>query len=141
METLPREVCLDLRLLYNFIAPRFGAELPLLIIGLYMIDRVHQIWLGAAVGRAVEVEERLTYYRITRQISSKLKGWEALFIALLLYLGLLAVTAFIFLMALETSATFPLAGNKYQVYILCMSGISAIFVLVITFVTWLIGKS
>ena len=28
METLPRGVCLDPRLLYNFTAPRFGVELP-----------------------------------------------------------------------------------------------------------------
>jgi len=27
VETLPREVCLDPRLLYNFTTPRFGAEL------------------------------------------------------------------------------------------------------------------
>jgi hypothetical protein len=29
VETLPREVCLDPRFLYNFTAPRFAAELPL----------------------------------------------------------------------------------------------------------------
>jgi hypothetical protein len=28
VETWPREVCLDPRLLYNFTAPRFGVELP-----------------------------------------------------------------------------------------------------------------
>ena len=29
-KTLPREVCLDPRFLYNFTAPRFGVELPIL---------------------------------------------------------------------------------------------------------------
>lgn len=40
METLPREVCLDLRFLYNFIAPRFGAELP--------VKRLRKIWVDGA---------------------------------------------------------------------------------------------
>src|SRR5262249_49137302 len=30
VETLPREVCLDPRVLYNFTAPRFGVELPVI---------------------------------------------------------------------------------------------------------------
>jgi hypothetical protein len=75
--------------------------LILLIVTLYLIDRVHQVWLTETVRVARELEARLDF-KLTRRISSEFRGGDATILGFLLYVALLLATFAIF------SIAFPL---------------------------------
>jgi hypothetical protein len=74
----------------------------ILIITLFGVDRSHQIWLNAAVARAIELEKGLKY-QITQGIGKKFRGWDGFVLGVCLYLVLIAATAAIFWFDLEGS--------------------------------------
>jgi hypothetical protein len=111
----------------------------LLIIGVFLIDRAHQIWLGVAVRRA-EYLEGLLSFRITRNISGKFKGWEALLLAVLIYVGLIVMNGFVFLMSFEPSGKFDLSLSSSQRFVGYVSGGAILFMFVIILGTWFYGK-
>jgi hypothetical protein len=67
--------------------------IEILILSTYFIDRVHQIWLVAAVERAKSLETLLGY-KITGNLNSKVAGLSAVSIGPALY-GLLLFLAWV----------------------------------------------
>ncbi len=75
----------------------------LLIITLFALDCTHQIWLKAAVARATVLEASLSY-EITREITKKFYGVEAVIIGVVLYLILFSATGVLFWVSLENAS-------------------------------------
>ena len=102
------------------------------------VEKNPGIWLGAAVRRA-EYLERLLPYRITRHISGKFKGWEALVLGVLIYVFLLFMNGLVFFMSFEPSGTFDLSWNASQCWVKDFSIVAIVFILIVVFATWLHG--
>jgi hypothetical protein len=81
--------------------------LGLLTITLFAVDCSHQIWLKAAVARATVLETALSY-EITREITKKFHGVEAVIIGVILYLIVFAATSVLFWVSLEGVSPFQL---------------------------------
>lgn len=111
----------------------------LLILVVFLIDRAHQIWLGVAVKRATYLENLLAY-RITRNISGAFKGWEALALAILIYIGLLVMNGFVFFMSFEPSGMLIPSWTDPQLMVWRATIGAIIFIFVVIFVTWFIGR-
>jgi ElaB/YqjD/DUF883 family membrane-anchored ribosome-binding protein len=93
--------------------------LVLLIVTLYLIDRVHQAWLLETVELAQRLEARLQY-RITTQIGSKFKGRDATILGILLYVVLLVITGAIFWFAIPPEEA--LTGGHRMIIVGALGG-------------------
>ena len=87
--------------------------IALLIVALFAIDRVHQIWPNTVVDRA-KVLEGLLDYKLTRTLSGQLRRHDAVLIGIVLYIVLLAITGGIFVISLETLQAGYWVWNVYQ---------------------------
>jgi len=87
--------------------------IALLIVALFAIDRVHQIWLNTAVDRA-KVLEGLLDYKLTQTLSNQLRRHDAVLIGIVVYIVLLAISGGIFVISLETLQAGSWVWNVYQ---------------------------
>jgi hypothetical protein len=93
--------------------------LVLLIITLYLVDRVHQIWLDSTVTYALELEKELGYHLTTR-LGARFKGEEATVLGLWLYFILLITTCAIFWASLSEGIW---GGHHVTVYATAVAGV------------------
>jgi hypothetical protein len=108
--------------------------IALLILGLYTIDRAHQIWLRTSVDRAIALEPFLGF-QLTQQISKSFRGVQASFIGVGLYVLFLATAAFVFVMALEPSAKFHVTFTAEQYYIIFIAATSFAIMMIYLYIT------
>jgi Na+/melibiose symporter-like transporter len=87
--------------------------LVLLIVTLYLIDCVHQLWLKETVDYAIELEKSLKY-NLTTRISKIYDGSEAQILGFWLYFILLAVTCVIFLYSISSEGI--AGGHRMTIY-------------------------
>lgn len=70
-----------------------------LTLTLYVIDRVHQVWLQATVERARDLE-RLLGYQLTTLLSDRVKNKQAIGLGVGLYAVLMVATYFAFFVSI-----------------------------------------
>jgi hypothetical protein len=75
------------------------AILTLLVITLYAIDLVHQVWLRQTVNKARDLEVMLGF-ELSRAISAKFKKLDAAILGVALYVCLLAAAGWVFIAAI-----------------------------------------
>jgi hypothetical protein len=88
--------------------------LALLIVTLYLIDCVHQVWLKVTVHRAMELEALLNF-RLSTNIVHKFEGSDADILGLWLYIVLLTAACAIFLFAMP-EAEHITGGHRMTIY-------------------------
>jgi len=108
--------------------------IALLILGLYTIDRVHQIWLRGSVERALELEPLLGY-RITQKLSDRFRKTQATIFGGLLYGVFLLIAAFIFVVALEPASTLTISWTLEQYVVVAIFAICILFMIIFTLMT------
>jgi hypothetical protein len=84
----------------------------LLIVAVFTADRFHQIWLGSAVKRAIELETRLGY-EISSRLKNRVSVWQATALGIGLYMALLVAAAAIFWISLDPKQLGALDGTHY----------------------------
>lgn len=114
-----------------------------LIVGLFIIDRVHASWLATAVSRAAYLEENVLDYKITQELSNAIRAPQAKAIGFIIYFIFLAASWFIFMYGLETSQnlnfSYKFSFNSYQYWVTWGSFIA--FIVMIAFNFLVIRKS
>jgi hypothetical protein len=104
--------------------------IALLIVALFAIDRVHQIWLNTAVDRA-KVLESLLDYKLTNTLSNQLKRHDTVLIGIVLYIVLLVITGGIFVISLETLQAGSWVWNVDQYRVIAATFLALLWIIMI----------
>jgi hypothetical protein len=96
--------------------------LVLLIITLYTIDRVHQVWLGITVNHAKILECRIGF-GLTRAISEKFEGRDATLIGFVLYFVMLVATCAMMWSSIPLTEEHILGGHRIVIYVAASTGL------------------
>ncbi len=99
--------------------------IAVLVVGLFLIDRIHQMWLSVAVDRAVEIEDGLGIC-LTKRLQSDVRAWMAFAVGFVLYGLLLSGASGIFLAALSSPAHLHhrLNGIQWTVVVTWVVGVA-----------------
>jgi hypothetical protein len=98
--------------------------LILLIVTLYLIDRIHQVWLLETVQLASELEVRLGY-KLTQHLGSEFKGGDATVLGFLLYIVLLCATVAIFWISIPLRTEGITGGHRMTMLAAFAVGLAA----------------
>ena len=89
--------------------------LVLLIITLYTIDRVHQVWLEITVEHARNLEQRIGF-GLTTLISERFEGRDAALLGFVLYFVLLFATCAMFWVSIPLTEEKITGGHRIVIY-------------------------
>jgi hypothetical protein len=71
------------------------ATIVVLIVGVYIVDRIHQVFLESSVKRASELEQ-LIGYKITQDLTASVGVWQAFVVGVFLYILMIVAVGAIF---------------------------------------------
>jgi hypothetical protein len=99
-----------------------------LVLVLYVVDRIHQVWLQDAVTRA-QTLENLFGYELTKSLSKSVSQTQAIGVGIVIYLVLIAITYVAFSVSIE-APIIAFAGYQGLMWIEFIVGIIVIEVLI-----------
>jgi hypothetical protein len=105
----------------------FGAIVTL-IVGIYLVDRIHQILLELTVRRAEELEQHMGY-RLTQDLGVGVRAWLAVLVGVLLYVVMTVAVGVIFTIS-DTTGLFDMSWPpSYAQLVVTGSLVAVLFII------------